>query len=94
MSLKTHLRGDVFQKALNLRRIRHSLSWAGHCTDNAHMESFFHSMEAELIRGIRYVSESQLRYDLVKYINQFYNKKRLHSGIEYHSPIEYEQLAA
>lgn len=87
-------RGDVFQKALNLRNIRHSLNRAGHCTDNAHMESFFHSMKAELIRGIRYVSESQLRYDLVKYINQFYNKKRLHSGIEYHSPIEYEQLAA
>lgn len=87
-------RGDVFQKALSLRNIRHSLNRAGHCTDNAHMESFFHSMKAELIRGIRYVSESQLRYDLMKYINQFYNKKRLHSGIEYHSPIEYEQLAA
>ena len=87
-------RGDVFQKALNSRGIVHSLNRAGHCTDNAHMESFFHSMKAELIRGIRYVSEAQLRYDLVKYINKFYNKSRLHSGIGYHSPIEYEQLAA
>ena len=92
--LKRYPYGVRFQKALNLRNIRHSLNRAGHCTDNAHMESFFHSMKAELIRGIRYVSESQLRYDLAKYINQFYNKKRLHSGIEYHSPIEYEQLAA
>ncbi|MBV1870938.1 MAG: DDE-type integrase/transposase/recombinase [Gammaproteobacteria bacterium] len=87
-------RGDVFQKALNLRSVRHSLNWAGHCTDNAHMESFFQSMKAELIRGTRYVSGSQLRYDLVKYIYQLYNKKRLHAEIEYHSPIEYEQLAA
>jgi len=87
-------RGEVFQKALNKRGIRHSLNRAGHCTDNAHMESYFHSMKAELIRGIRYVTEGQLRYDLMKYINQFYNKKRLHSGIGYHSPIEYEQLAA
>ena len=51
-------------------------------------------MKAELIRGTRYVSGSQLRYDLVKYIYQLYNKKRLHAEIEYHSPIEYEQLAA
>jgi len=87
-------RGEVFQKALNLEGISHSLNRASHCTDNAHMESFFHSMKAELIRGVRYISEGQLRYDLVKYINQFYNKKRLHSGIEYHSPIEYERLAA
>ncbi len=87
-------RGEVFQKALNKRGIKHSLNRAGHCTDNAHMESFFHSMKAELIRGRRYVKDAQLRYDLKKYIQQFYNKKRLHSGIDYHSPIEYEQLAA
>jgi len=87
-------RGEVFQKILKLRGISHSLNRSGHCTDNAHMESFFHSLKAELIRGRRYVSEGQLRYDLVKYLNQFYNKKRLHSGIGYHSPMEYEQLAA
>ncbi|MBV1869507.1 MAG: IS3 family transposase [Gammaproteobacteria bacterium] len=79
---------------MNLSNIRHSFNRAGYCADNAHMKSFFRSMRAELIRGIPYVSESLLRYDLVKYINQFYNKKRLHWGIEYHSPIVYEQLAA
>lgn len=87
-------RGELFQDALRNYGIRHSLNRPGHCTDNAHMESYFHSMKAELIRGRRYTKESQLRYDLTKYINRFYNKSRLHSGIEYYSPLEYEQLAA
>lgn len=87
-------RSASYQKALRLYGIRHSLNRLGYCTDNAHMESFFHSMKAELIRGQSYEYESELRYDLAKYINHFYNTKRLHSGIGYCSPIEYEQLAA
>ena len=87
-------RGHVFQKALKQYEMKHSLNRLGHCTDNAHMESFFHSMKAEIIRGNRYSSEAELRYDLVKYINHFYNIKRLHSGIDYNSPVEYEALAA
>ena len=87
-------RGHVFQKALERHGLKHSLNRLGQCTDNSHMESFFHSMKAELIRGNRYSNEADLRYDLVKYINQFYNKKRLHSGIDYKTPVEYEALAA
>lgn len=87
-------RSHSFQHALKRYEIQHSLNRLGHCTDNAHMESYFHSMKAELIRGKHYDCESELRYDLAKYINGFYNTKRLHSGIEYYSPVEYEQLVA
>jgi len=87
-------RGKVFQQVLEKHGIKHSLNRLGHCTDNAHMESFFHLMKAELIRGRRYSEEPELRYDLVRYINKFYNNKRLHSGIDYNSPVEYEALAA
>ncbi len=87
-------RGKEFQKALDANGFKHSLNRLGYCTDNAHMESFFHSMKAELIRGRHYKTEPDLRYALVKYINCFYNTKRLHSGIGYNSPIEYEQIAA
>lgn len=87
-------RGKVFQKVLEKHEIKHSLNRLGYCTDNAHMESFFHSMKAELIRGKDYSKEPELRYDLIRYINQFYNSKRLHSGIDYNSPVEYESLAA
>jgi transposase InsO family protein len=82
-----------FRDALRDHGIRASLNRPGHCTDNAHMESFFHSMKAELIRGRKFQSEKELRNSLNSYINQFYNHKRLHSGIGYHHPAEYEQLA-
>jgi len=87
-------RGQVFQDELKRNGFQHSLNRLGHCTDNGHMESFFHSMKGELTRGRTYNTMDELRYELAGYINQFYNAKRLHSGIGYYSPIEYEQLVA
>jgi len=58
------------------------------------MESFFHSLKAELIRGATFKSEEELRRALKRYINHFYNQQRLHSGIGYLSPVEYEKMAA
>ena len=86
--------GREFQKLLNEYEFKHSLNRPGHCTDNAFMESFFHSLKAELIRGTIYRSATELRRALVTYINQFYNSVRLHSGLDYRSPIEFEQRAA
>jgi len=65
-----------------------------HCTDNAHMESFLHSMKAEVIHGVSFKDEQELRAVLRGYTNQFYNQKRLHSGISYVAPAEYERMAA
>ncbi|MCL6416095.1 IS3 family transposase, partial [Aestuariirhabdus sp. Z084] len=39
-------------------------------------------------------SHKELRYAVGHYINHYYNAKRLHSGIDYCSSMEYEQLAA
>ena len=86
--------GHEFRRILAQHGIRASVNRLGICTDNGHMESFFHSLKAELIRGRKFNSMSELRYSLNSYINHFYNKKRLHSGIGYYSPIEYEKLAA
>ena len=87
-------RGAEYQKDLKRHSILHSLSRPGKCTDNAHMESFFHTLKAELIRGTHFQSGEELKYALARYINDFYNRKRLHSGIGYCSPMEYERLAA
>ena len=87
-------RGQVYQKVLQRHDITHSLSRAGKCTDNAHMESFFHSMKTEVIRGNVYKTDRQLRATLGNYINKYYNRLRIHSGINYCSPVEYEALAA
>lgn len=86
--------GFRFQDALKKHGLLPSVNRPGRCTDNAHMESFFHTLKAELIRGRTFESEQGLRLALNSYINQFYNHKRLHSGIGYCSPVEYEKLAA
>ena len=86
--------GKGFRKVLEKHKMQASVNRLGYCTDNGHMESYFHSLKAELIRGRGFNTMDDLRYALNSYINHFYNKKRLHSGIGYCSPIEYENMAA
>jgi putative transposase len=58
-------------------------------TDNAHMESFFHSMKSDAIHGVSFEHEAELVRRLRSYI-PYYNSVRLHSGIGYFSQIDYE----
>jgi transposase InsO family protein len=81
-----------YQDKLKEHGIIPSMNRPGHCQDNAHMESFFHSLKAELIKGTQIDSVGELRSRLKNYINHFYNKSRLHSALDYYSPVEYEQL--
>jgi len=86
--------GADFQQLLSRQSFRHSVNRPGHCTDNAHMESFYHSLKAELIRGTIFNGVKAMRRALARYINRFYNAVRLHSGLDYVSPIQYEQMTA
>ncbi len=61
--------------------------------DNAHVESFFHSLKAEVIHGARFASEVTLRRALRGYM-QYYNTRRIHSALGYQSPVDYELCAA
>ena len=83
-----------FKDTVIAHGLKPSFNRPGFCTDNAHMESFFHTLKGELIRGRTFHSEKELRYALNRYINHFYNNKRLHSGIGYHAPVKYERMAA
>jgi putative transposase len=83
--------GYMFQDTLKKYGLRHSVNRPGYCTDNAFMESFYHSMKAELIRGTVFTCVEKLRQAIKAYINTFYNQVRLHSGLGYLSPIEYER---
>jgi transposase InsO family protein len=58
-------------------------------TDNAHMESFFHSLKSDAVHGVRFAHEAELRTLLRRYM-PYYNGVRLHSGIGYSTPITYE----
>lgn len=61
--------------------------------DNAHAESFFHSLKAELTRGVTFASEHALRMELRRYM-RYYNTVRLHSGLAYLSPLAFERRVA
>ena len=61
--------------------------------DNAHMESFFHSLKAEVVHGTTSATEAALRQLVVRYIH-YYNHRRMHSALRYRSPVEFEHRAA
>ncbi len=61
--------------------------------DNAHMESFFHSLKAETTRGLTFTTDHALRTLLTRYL-RYYNHERLHSALGFQSPVEYEVRAA
>jgi len=70
-----------------------SMNRPGKMNDNAHMESFFHSMKAEELYGKTFANDDQLRQALSSYIT-FYNQRRLHSSLRYLPPAAFEQLQA
>jgi transposase InsO family protein len=61
--------------------------------DNAHAESFFHSLKAELTRGVTFLTDRSLHTALDQYI-RYYNTRRLHSALDYRSPIAFEHRVA
>lgn len=61
--------------------------------DNAHAESFFHSLKAELTRGVVFLTDHALHSALRQYI-RYYNTRRMHSALGYRSPIAFERQTA
>ena len=82
-----------FRTRLAALGIRQSMNRPGAPTDNAHMESFFHSLKSEWLHGRAFATDAQLHRALRTYI-AFYNQRRLHSALDYRSPAAYERSAA
>ena len=61
--------------------------------DNAVMESFFSSLKQELTHHEQFVDRDEARSKMFDYIEVFYNRERLHSGLHYRSPAQFEQMA-
>lgn len=83
----------TYVSTLGERNIKMSMSRKGHCWDNAHMESFFHTLKTEMIYFQHFKTLEEAMAYIVDYI-YFYNHKRLHSGLGYLTPVEREQMAA
>ena len=68
-----------------------SMGSVGDPWDNALAETFFASLEKELLRRERFATREHARMRLFWYIECFYNPRRRHSSLDYLSPTEYEQ---
>lgn len=80
------------RKLLNEHGIIQSMSRKGNCWDNAVAESFFHTLKTGLINHKQYQTREAAEQDIFEYIEEFYNRKRLHSTNDYWSPVDYEEM--
>jgi transposase InsO family protein len=82
-----------FRKILRDNGFIQSMSRKGNCYDNAITETFFHTLKTELINRTKYKTREEARRSIFEYIEIFYNRRRLHSAIGYHTPVEYDKFS-
>ena len=58
---------------------------------NAYCESFLSTLKREQLSCTRYATLEELQQQIEEFIEQFYNRQRLHSALAYCSPEEFEQ---
>jgi putative transposase len=73
--------------------VQPSMSRAGCPYDNAMAESFMKTLKQEEVNGADYRDLTHARAEIGSFIDQVYNRQRLHSALAYRSPEEYEQSA-
>jgi putative transposase len=71
--------------------VRPSMGSVGDCFDNAMCESFFATVECELLAKHRFHSQAQAIPIVFEFIEGWYNTHRRHSALGYVSPIEFER---
>ncbi len=71
--------------------VRPSMGSVGDCYDNALCESFFATLECELLDRHRFRTQAEARMAVFEFIEAWYNPRRRHSSIGYLSPINYER---
>jgi len=82
------------RKWLKRNKMEQSMSHKGNCYENAHCESFFASLKAECLPDSGYFStRAEARTRIFTYIEGFYNTRRRHSALDYHSPLDFYNLS-
>lgn len=82
-----------YRDLLEAAGMTRSMSRKGNPLDNATVESFFHTMKAELVHQQTFDTDIEAVARIVEYV-EFYNRDRLHSGLGYQAPGRYERLCA
>ena len=81
---------NEFREVLANNKAIASMSRKGNCWDNAVAESFFKTIKCELIYWYNFKSRKEAELKIFEYIEMFYNRSRLHSTINYMSPVAFE----
>ena len=77
-----------FTATLTELGLRQSVGRTGICYDNAMAESFFAALKNERVHRTAYPTRAHARADIARYIELWYNRNRLHSGLDYCTPQE------
>lgn len=83
---------DLFTEACGHHKIRQSMGRTGSCLDNAAAESFFSTLEHELLSRTKFRTKEEARRRVAAWIDN-YNRRRRHSVCGMKSPIDYEAAA-
>lgn len=81
----------AFGKRCEQAGVRPSMGSVGDCFDNAMCESFFATLECELLDRHRFKTQTEARMAVFDFIEGWYNPHRRHSALDYLSPINYER---
>jgi putative transposase len=84
----------AFGKRCRQAGVRPSMGSTASCYDNALCESFFASLECELLDRRTFKTHADARMAVFAYIEGWYNTHRRHSAIQYQSPITFERRFA
>ena len=85
---------SAFQAVCQTANVPQSIFEVGECYNNAMAESLFASLEKELIHEQRrwhFTTRSEAEMKIFENIEGFYNRTRLHSALDFRSPVEFEQ---
>jgi putative transposase len=81
----------AFGRRLAASELVASMGTVGDALDNAVAESFFATLECELLDRHAWPTKAGLRTAIFDFIEVFYNRQRRHSTLDYHPPTTYEQ---
>ncbi len=87
----THYSSAGYQQRLREAEILPSMSRRGDCWDNAVAESFFATLEFELIERQLFRTRLEARSKVFEFIEVFYNRQRSHQTLGYRTPLQVEQ---
>lgn len=79
---------EPYRAVLERYGIVQSMSRKGDCLDNAPMESLFGSLKVEHVHLVRFRSRAEAKAAVFEYLEVFYNRVRVHSGLGYRTPAE------